>query len=113
MGMDRELVKRDGKVMGIMEDCYPQLLQAIYICHAPAYMQIPWRLLRPLLPKRVTSKIDFIAPCNNEKECQRLFQYVTLEHLPTRFGGANNKWPPIENPSIPSAETATVVEAAK
>lgn len=98
-GMNRELVKRDGKVMGIMEDCYPQLLQGIYICHAPIFMQIPWRLLRPLLPKRVTSKIDFISPTTNENECRRLLQYVTMEHLPTIFGGTNEHWPPVFNVS--------------
>jgi hypothetical protein len=61
------MLKRDGEAMGIMEDCYPQLLQSIFICNPPVWIQIPWRMFRPFLPKRVVSKFDFIAPEKNEK----------------------------------------------
>ena len=88
-----ENTRREGNVMGIMEDCYPQLLQSLFVCHAPIWIQIPWRMIRPLLPKRVASKIDFINPIKNEKERQRLLQYISIENLPTRYGGKNETWP--------------------
>ena len=92
-GINSEKCRRDGKVMGIMEDCYPQMLQEILVCNAPAWAQIPWRTCRPLLPKRVVQKIDFVNPAKNEKERKRLFAYISEEHLPARFGGKNEAWP--------------------
>jgi CRAL/TRIO domain len=92
-GINPELSRRDGKAMGVMEDCYPQLLQSLFICHAPAWAQIPWRIIRPLLPHRVASKIDFIAPHVREKERSRLLPYISLEQLPVRFGGTHTIWP--------------------
>lgn len=91
--ISNECSRRDGKVMGIMEDCYPQLLQSVFICHAPAWIQIPWRIIRPIMPKRVTSKIDFIDPNHREQERNRLLAYISLENLPVRFGGLYENWP--------------------
>lgn len=45
-----------------MEDVYPQLLHAIYICNAPSFIHTIWALVRPIMPKRVVSKIDIIEP---------------------------------------------------
>jgi hypothetical protein len=36
--LDRKSNQRDGKVMGKMEDCYPQLLETIFICFPPRYV---------------------------------------------------------------------------
>jgi hypothetical protein len=76
-----------------MEDCYPQLLQTLYICHAPSWIQVPWRVVRPFFPKRVKSKFDFIHPETNLHERQRLLKHISLEHLPKRYGGLNDTWP--------------------
>mmetsp|Transcript_29147 Transcript_29147/g.48178 ORF Transcript_29147/g.48178 Transcript_29147/m.48178 type:complete len:307 (-) Transcript_29147:92-1012(-) len=92
-GVCLENQKRDGKAMGVMEDCYPQLLEGIFICRSPVWIQIPWRIVRPLMPKRVVDKIDFLAPATNAKERKRLLRYVEEEHLPERFGGKNMTWP--------------------
>lgn len=92
-GMNMEKMKRDGKAMGVMEDCYPQSLHGIFICNVSAVIQVPWRVLRPLMPKRVASKIDFIDPLANKKERNRLLAYVSEENLPARFGGKNEVWP--------------------
>lgn len=54
--------KRDTAALGVMEDVYPQLLQTIYLCHGPAWIEIIWRILRPFIPKRVAGKIDFMSP---------------------------------------------------
>jgi hypothetical protein len=93
INMNNEANKRDGAAMGIMEDVYPQLLQTLFICHAPAWIQIPWRILRPLMPKRVVSKMDFINPDKKRNERERLYAYVDEEHLPVRFGGKYEPWP--------------------
>jgi hypothetical protein len=77
--MNLEASKRYGKVMGMMEDCYPQLLATIYVCNWR--MQVPWRIVRPLLPKRVVCKVDFISPTKSEKEKKRLCRHVSQEHL--------------------------------
>jgi len=87
-----ELNRRDGKTMGVMEDCYPQLLQRIYVCRSPRWVQIPWRIARPLLPKRVVEKLDFINPSIN-KERNRLLEFISEENLPERYGGKNPTWP--------------------
>ena len=92
-GLNAELSKRDGKTMGIMEDCYPQLLQTLYICHAPSWVQVPWRIIRPFFPNKVKSKFDFIQPATNEKERQRVLKHISLENLPKRYGGLYDTWP--------------------
>lgn len=91
--LNRENVKRDGKAMGITEDAYPQMLESIFVCNAPSWIQIPWRLCRPILPKRTVSKIDFVSPETSEKERKRLLRFIADDNLPIRFGGKNSKWP--------------------
>lgn len=93
--INSENQKRDGKAMGIMEDCYPQLLQGIFVCNSPPWIQIPWRIVRPFLPKRVVAKIDFVSPEKNEKERKRFLNYISQENLPVRFGGEKKEWPAI------------------
>lgn len=91
--LNKESLRRDGEAMGIMEDCYPQMLQGVFICDAPVWLQMPWRLMRPILPTRVVSKFDFISPWKNDKERERLFAYISEDNLPERFGGKSMKWP--------------------
>ena len=91
--MSGEAWKRDGRTMEIMEDCYPQLLQMVLIANAPVWVQVPWRIIKPFLPKRVVSKTDFIAPAKNEKELQILLKYVEKKYLPKKFGGDYETFP--------------------
>lgn len=83
----------DGKAMGIMGDVYPQMIESIYVTRSPQWIQIPWRYVRPFLPKRVVSKLDFISPESHEEERKRLHRFVTEDNLPVRFGGENRQWP--------------------
>jgi hypothetical protein len=83
----------DGKAMRIMGDVYPQMLESIYVTRSPNWIQIPWRVVRPFLPKRVLAKLDFISPESHEEERKRLHKFVTEENLPVRFGGKNLQWP--------------------
>ena len=95
--VNKEESQRSAKAMDTMEDYYPQLLQSVLICDGPIWIQIPWRILRPLLPKRVVSKFDFINPKSNTKELMRLQNYISIDKLPTKFGGNYVPWP-IEYP---------------
>ena len=87
-----ECLKRDGDAMSVMEDCYPQMLQGIFICNPPSWVHIPWKVCRNFLPKRLVSKIDFIRPDKNENERKRLFKHIAEEHLPVCYGGRNTAW---------------------
>jgi len=78
------------KAIATMQDCFPQAVQCIYVCYAPAWIYVPWKTIRPYLPVRVVSKMDFLDP-SVAKDRQRLLHATadSPEHLPTRFGGAN------------------------
>ena len=93
-GMNRTYIARDGANSKATEDFYPQLLAAAFICHPPRWIQAVWRVLRPLFPARFVEKVDLIAPATNPPEMRRLLKYVAPEHLPTRFGGQLEAWPP-------------------
>mmetsp|Transcript_5662 Transcript_5662/g.11760 ORF Transcript_5662/g.11760 Transcript_5662/m.11760 type:complete len:305 (+) Transcript_5662:112-1026(+) len=93
--MDRKSSKRDGKIMGLMEDCYPQLLQTLFLIDPPTVMHLIWGFFRPIMPKRIMEKVDMITPQNNESEKMRLLRFVALENLPTEMGGTNSV-PPME-----------------
>ena len=92
-GFSRECNRRDGNTMAAMEDVYPQMLQTLFICRASPWVQVPWRIVRPLMPKRVVEKMDFINPDKKESERKRLLEYLDEDHLPVRFGGKYEPWP--------------------
>jgi CRAL/TRIO domain len=85
--------KRDDRAWKATEAFYPQLLDRQFVCHAPAWIQVPWRFLRPCLPQRLVAQADFVAPKKNAKDRRRLLIYISLENLPVRFGGECPVWP--------------------
>jgi hypothetical protein len=91
--VNSEVSRRDSRNMAITEDCYPQLLQAVVLCHGPQWVMVIWRLVRPLLPHRVIEKVDFMNPTANETERRRLRTILPAEVLPVRFGGVYQTWP--------------------
>ena len=91
--LNKEAQRRDGIAMGLMEDCYPQLLQTIYVINSPSLIQTLWRIVRPFFPKRVVEKFDFITPQKNARELKRVLRYISEEDLPARFGGKYEAWP--------------------
>ena len=93
-GISRNFQKRDAKNSKAIEDYYPQLLGAVFICHAPRWMQGVWRGLRRVMPTRVVEKVDFLEPLTNAMERQKLQRWIAIENLPRCFGGACNTWPP-------------------
>jgi hypothetical protein len=92
--INREFQRRDSKNSKAIESAYPQLLGAIFLCHAPKWMQTVWRGLRVMMPARVVEKVDFIEPKTSAAERKRLLRWVAPEHLPTFLGGSLEEWPP-------------------
>lgn len=92
--INKEYLKRDAAIAAETEDFYPQLLASIYICHSPGWLQIVWRVLRPLFPKRFVEKMDMIQPATNKGEVRRLRRHLDPAHLPTSFGGQCEASPP-------------------
>jgi CRAL/TRIO domain len=91
--LSHECHKRDGNAMGVMEDCHPQMLQGIFICDPPTWIQIPRRIFRLKIPRRrVLDKIVMIVPSKRKKERRQLYQYISDENLSVRFGGKFEAW---------------------
>ncbi|KAL3932212.1 MAG: hypothetical protein SGBAC_010956 [Bacillariaceae sp.] len=90
---------RDGKIMGEMEDVYPQLLHAIYIHDAPHWIHVIWSFARRIMPKRVVEKIDILEPSQNENELKKILRFVDIDTLPEALGGKNTI-PPHEWPAV-------------
>ena len=91
--INSEHERRNAKAMAVMEDCYPQLLQSIIICEPPAWIQVPWRMIKVFFPKRVTEKLDVLSPRTNLKERKILYKHVVDKDLPIKFGGQYPEWP--------------------
>lgn len=92
--MDRKYLANDGANAKVTEDHYPQLLAAAFICHAPTWVQVMWRVFRPFFPARFVEKLDLISPLTNPAEARRILRYVAAADVPTRFGGELDAWPP-------------------
>ena len=114
-GMNREFQRRDANNSKTIEDVYPQLLGAVYLCHAPGWIQAFWRGVRAVLPARVVEKVDFLEPMARVRERERLLQWIAPEHLPECFGGPCKQWPPPNSRFLPRvsilAEPAKLREA--
>ncbi|CAB9502677.1 expressed unknown protein [Seminavis robusta] len=94
-GFNRECGKRDGRAMTLMEDCYPQLLETVFICNGPSLIWAVWKLFSVIVPKRVKSKFDIISPKDNPKDRKKLFRHLTEEDLPEVYGGKYTVGPEI------------------
>eukprot|EP00934_Nitzschia_sp_Nitz4_P003904 Nitzschia sp. Nitz4//scaffold2_size372955//362198//363091//NITZ4_000481-RA/size372955-processed-gene-0.553-mRNA-1//-1//CDS//3329546952//3894//frame0 len=88
---DREGKKRSGEIVAEMEDVYPQLLEAVILCHPPEWLHIVWSMLRTIMPKRVVEKMEIMTPHKNEKERKRLLKYLSIDNLPSSYGGKETK----------------------
>ena len=91
-GLNMEGLRRDARVMETLNECYPEMLDKIFVCQAPSWVQVPYRIMKPLLPKSLLEAFDFISPRTNERERRDLFKYVSEDNLPTQYGGRNDEW---------------------
>ena len=98
------------KAVSVMQDCFPQAVQSIYVCFAPGWVYRPWKLIRPFLPTRVVEKMDFLDPLESQEDRERLLQHASSEQLPVRFGGKNETLFParsVEAPELQAENCAT------
>jgi len=92
---DRKPRSREAKIFRTMENCYPQLLQSIFVVNPPALLSVLGGMFRLILPKRILDKFNVISPQTEEKDRKYLLHHMSMEHLPEAYGG-QNKVPPSE-----------------
>jgi len=95
--MNRAFLQRDGASSKASEDYYPQLLACIMVINGPTWLSTFWSLLRPVIPKRVAEKVDFLPSVakmkGNQKALKSILKYVAEENLPEKYAGLNKQWP--------------------
>jgi len=91
--MNRKAIQQDAEISKEIEDYYPQLLASIYIFNAPSWVNTVWKVLKPIFPKRLVEKIDFMPNNASEKLYTPILKHISEENLPEKFGGKNPKWP--------------------
>mmetsp|Transcript_30733 Transcript_30733/g.56958 ORF Transcript_30733/g.56958 Transcript_30733/m.56958 type:complete len:314 (-) Transcript_30733:97-1038(-) len=92
--MNRGHISKDAAASKELDDYFPQLLGGMFIVNQPRLFNLIWKFARPLMPKRVVEKIDFLPP-NTEKVQKSLARFVSEENLLERYGGGNKEWPPL------------------
>lgn len=90
--MSRGYLSMDASVNKELEDFYPQMLAGLLVVHAPKWINGIWKFARPLMPKRVVEKVDFL-PSNKEKIQKSLARFVSKKNLLEQYGGENEEWP--------------------
>jgi CRAL/TRIO domain len=88
-GFNRECSRRDGKVMTLMEDCYPQLLESIFAVNAPIFIDIIWNFFKLIAPKRVIDKFDIVKPLERDNDVKKFHRHISENDLPDFLGGKN------------------------
>lgn len=94
---NRRVQRRNVKIASLMDSHYPQLLGSLLVVNASPWIHQPWRLLRPLFPKRFVEKVDFIDPSSRYADLLKMLRYASKGFLPVRFGGLNKVWPLLQD----------------
>jgi len=90
--MNRGYLSMDAAVAKELENFFPQILGGLLVVHAPKWINGIWKFVRPLMPKRVVEKVDFL-PSNSEKIQKGLARFVSKKNLLEQYGGENKEWP--------------------
>jgi len=90
--MNRGYLSKDAVAAKEVEEYFPQLLGGLLVVNAPKWINVIWKFVRPLMPKRVVEKVDFL-PSNREKVHQILARFVSKKNLLEQYGGENKEWP--------------------
>jgi len=95
--MNLTYVKRDAYALHIIEEFYPEHFGAMFIFNSPGWLSGLWTLIRPLFPKTLVEKIDFLPSITKMKKSKVRFgsvlRYISEDHLPEKYGGMNKSWP--------------------
>lgn len=89
--------KQDAAITKHLQDFYPQMLGRIIVSDMPSIIGYIWRMLKPILPRRVVEKVTFTKP-GKESDSKEYLDYISNDHLWARYGGSNGNWP-IKPPS--------------
>ena len=92
---DKDCLNLESETANLIQEFYPQSASAILIVEAPRWCGWVWKVAKPLLPYRVRDKFDFVYPKRSVKDRRKFLRHVALEHLPEKYGGTNNPWPPV------------------
>ena len=95
--LDKDCKKLDANAAKRMENQYPQLLGNMAVIHAPTWIHMVFVMAKPILPTRLLSKVSLISPQKHKKDLHVLLEYCAEEHLPVRYGGKLETWPPPSN----------------
>ena len=98
--MNSDYRKRNSQVLSSVQDCYPQLLNKAFICGAPTWLMALFKVVKKVMPKRLVSKMDFVAPQKNTKDKGRVLEYMSEKDLPDHLGGTNKTWADMVMPEV-------------
>jgi len=102
-----------GKIHGmisVLQNHYPERLEAALLLRAPTIFDAAWRLIRPVIDPVTASKVFFVRRAD---EAQTLPSFVAPEVLPDIFGGGKLPAASIPFPNLPGVENVGVVAASK
>ena len=91
--LNRGYLSKDSAASKEIDDYFPQLLGGLLIYHSPKWINTIWKFVRPLMPRKVVEKVDFL-PNNTEKFHGILARFVSKDNLPEQYGGEKSEWPP-------------------
>ena len=101
-------VRRDAEDNKELQPLYPQLLGAVIFVNPPSTLDVLYRTLLPLLPKKITEKTIILSPLKRKKDLDKLVALTgySLDELPAKCGGA------MERPACDTSEFARSVAEA-
>jgi hypothetical protein len=102
-------LQKDGAAGKMTEDHYPQMLGALVVCNCPGWVTGMWTVLRNFFPSPMVEKISFMGKKIRSENVKFWLKYVSLENLPVKLGGRDEKWPDVED----LAETVLKMKAAE
>lgn len=97
-------IRRDAEDNRDFQLLYPQLLSHVIAVNPPASINFLWKTLLPMLPRKVTEKLQILSPNNRRpKDLMQLVRAsgIPLEHLPPGVGGCGAAYRPDTTESSP------------
>ncbi|KAK8765444.1 hypothetical protein V5799_031952 [Amblyomma americanum] len=79
-----QAVKTLTNVLQVMEANFPECLEKCIIINSPSFFPMMWKLVRPFLTDRTSSKVEV---CGKDGWKERLLCIIDAEHLPVHWGG--------------------------
>ncbi|KAI3333485.1 CRAL/TRIO domain protein [Ustulina deusta] len=71
-------------ITGLLATCYPEVVDAIYVCNAPPYFPRIWSFLKGWFDPRTAEKLVIVPPAD---VLTTLLEEIDIECIPERYGG--------------------------